>query len=66
LKGVGDVALGQWEEFTGYAYHIRRRLTQAEQQHVGQAVDIRGTPEQERRHGAVQRYLPEGLKDYKE
>jgi hypothetical protein len=45
LYGVGDSALGQWEEWTGSAYHIRRRLTPAEQELVGPAVDIRNTQE---------------------
>jgi hypothetical protein len=65
LRGVGDESLGQWEEWPGYAYHVRRRLTLAEQSAVGVAVDIRGTPEQERRWSAVKKFLPAGFKDRK-
>ncbi|BCL83145.1 hypothetical protein ccbrp13_56100 [Ktedonobacteria bacterium brp13] len=66
LAGVGDEALGQWEEWTGSAYHIRRRLSRKEQQAVGQPKDIRGTPEQQKRYEAVKRYLPDAAKDWKE
>lgn len=61
LAGVGEEALGQWEEWTGSAYHIKRRLTRKEQQSVGQPKDIRGTLEQQKRIEAVKRYLPAGL-----
>lgn len=69
LAGVGAALLGQWEEFTGYAFtgyafHLRRRLTEAEQTAVGDVVDIRGTPEQEKRWRAVRRYLPTGYKNF--
>lgn len=49
LAGVGDARLGQWEEFTGYALHLRRRLTQEEEAAVGPAIDLRGTDEWQRR-----------------
>lgn len=49
LEGVGDASLGQWEEYTGYAFHLRRRLSSSEQSKVGDAIDTRGTPEQEKR-----------------
>lgn len=58
LKGVGDAAVGEWEEWTGRAYHIRRRLTAREQLGVGEVVDIRGTDEAKRRHAAAQRRVP--------
>jgi len=45
LNGVGDPDLGQWEEWTGRAYHLRRRLSAKEQGRVGPVVDIRRTPE---------------------
>ena len=45
LKGVGDPDRGEWEEWTGVAYHIRRRLTEAEEATTGPAKDIRGTME---------------------
>jgi len=53
LDGLGDARLGEWHEWSGAAYHIRRRLTPAEQAHVGPAVDIRHTPEARRRAGAL-------------
>jgi hypothetical protein len=45
LRGVGDVSLGEWREWTGRAFHLRRRLSPREQRHVGPVVDIRRTPE---------------------
>ena len=66
LVGVGDASLGQWEEWPGYAFHVRRRLTALEQAMVGAAVDIRGTPEQDRRYMAVREFLPVGFKDMRD
>ena len=54
LKPVGAKTLGEWHEDNNGAYHIRRRLTVAEQRQVGEAVDLRGTDEAETR---LQRYL---------
>ncbi|HMH93884.1 MAG TPA: hypothetical protein VK586_22740 [Streptosporangiaceae bacterium] len=46
LAGVGDASLGEWREWTGKAFHIRRRLSEREQQRTGLVVaDIRRTPE---------------------
>jgi hypothetical protein len=45
LEGVGDARLGEWREWTGKAFHIRRRLSEAEQEPVGPVMDIRGTQE---------------------
>lgn len=45
LEGVGDASLGEWREWSGKAFHIRRRLSAAEQEPVGPVVDIRGTAE---------------------
>lgn len=45
LKGVGDVALGQWIEWTGKALHVRRRLSADESSLVGPVRDVRGTYE---------------------
>lgn len=53
LDGLGDPALGEWHEWSGAAYHIRRRLTEAEQAGIGPAVDVRGTPEAVRRVAAL-------------
>lgn len=58
LKKVGDATLGQWEEWSGTAYHVRRRLSPEEQQNVGNVLDVRGTDEAIRRHAAVKMYLP--------
>ena len=44
LSGVGDESQ-EWEEWTGYALHIRRRLTDEEAEPIGEVLDIRGTPE---------------------
>ena len=49
LEGIGDREK-EWREWTGQAYHIRRRLTVEEQRGVGPAVDLRGTED------ALQRY----------
>lgn len=45
LTGVGDASLGEWREWSGKAFHIRRRLSEREQQHVGPVMDIRGSDE---------------------
>ncbi len=66
LKGVGDSDAGQFEEFSGYAYHVKRRLSPEEQAQVGDAIDIRGTPEAEKRHMAIRQHLPVALRDWRE
>jgi hypothetical protein len=53
LEGVGDAGLGQWEEWTGAAYHVRRRLAPDEQLAVGPVVDVRHTDEARRRIGRL-------------
>ena len=63
LRGIGDETSGQWEEWSGVAYHIKRRLTTKEQRQVGSVVDIRDTPEAIKRHSAVRRYLPPEWQD---
>lgn len=45
LSGVGDARLGEWTEWTGRAYHVRRRLTPDEQVEIGEVIDVRGTTE---------------------
>ena len=60
LEGVGDPALGQWEEIGQKAFHLRRRLTHEEAKRVGGVLDIRGTGEAMRRFDAVKPYLPLG------
>lgn len=68
LRGVGDEALGQWEEHSGRAYHVRRRLSDSERKLAGDLlmVDIRGTPEYGVRRAAMQRYLPPQCADWQE
>jgi hypothetical protein len=58
LRGVGDASRGQWDEWTGYAFHIRRRLTAQEQLLVGEVIDYRGTPEFDRRLQLAFPHLP--------
>lgn len=62
LSGVGDAALGEWREWTGRAFHLRRRLSVQEQRDVGPVVDIRGTKEARRRAerlGPMLAYVPQ-------
>jgi hypothetical protein len=49
LQGVGDARLGEWTEWSGRAFHLRRRLSEREQRLVGPVVDVRRTPEAVRR-----------------
>jgi hypothetical protein len=60
LTGVGDSKLGEYEEFSGRAFHLRRRLSLVEQADVGHVIDVRGTPEAERRLRPVRHLLPAG------
>jgi hypothetical protein len=57
LDGLGDPAAGEWREWSGSAFHLRRRLTVAEQAAVGPVVDVRGTPEAAERVAALPRKL---------
>jgi hypothetical protein len=46
LAGVGDADLGQWEGRGHTAFHLRRRLSKAEQEQLGLSIrDVRGTEE---------------------
>ncbi len=56
--GVGAKELGEWHEVRPLAYHLRRRLSPAEQLRVGDAVDIRGSVEAAMRVEAVKLSLP--------
>lgn len=61
LAGVGDPERGEWREWTGRAFHVRRRLTAAEEARTGPVADIRGTGEARERAAAVGhmlRYAP--------
>lgn len=64
LSGVGDADQGEWEEWSGFAYHIKRRLSAEEQAQVGDACDIRGTAEAVTRHAAVKLYLPAHMRNH--
>lgn len=64
LFAVGDASLGEWEERGRNAYHVRRRLSPAEQLLVGPVVDIRGdAAEVERRLLPVRHLLPAGYSE---
>lgn len=63
LTGVGDRA-HEWHQWTGFAYHIRRRLTPQEQAQVGEVRDIRGTPEAQERYDRCAMLLPVAVRRY--
>jgi hypothetical protein len=67
LAGVGDASLGEWHEWSGKAFHVRRRLSEREQRRTGPAVDIRGSDEARMRAARVGHMLrfvpPEVLAD---
>jgi hypothetical protein len=67
LFGLGDASLGEWREWTGFAFHLRRRLNTAEAARVGPVRDIRGTTEARTRAAALGKLLrmapPEVLAD---
>lgn len=59
LRGVGlKGEKTEWHEWTGRAYHIRRRLTPFEQTLIGEAVDCRGTDEAAKRFEACRLVIP--------
>jgi len=58
LAGVGEASLGEWDEYGGFAFHVRRRLSVTEAASVGPVVDVRGTPDGRRRCAAMARYVP--------
>jgi hypothetical protein len=58
LKGVGAAMAGQWEEYSGYAFHLRRRLSEEEQLKTGQAIDLRCTGEALERFERIKDLLP--------
>jgi hypothetical protein len=58
LKGVGLEAV-QWEEDRPMAYHIRRRLTDAESVLVGGVCDLRGSAEGWKRFERIKPLVPE-------
>ncbi len=68
LKGVGDESLGQWEEDSPKAFHVRRRLSDDERKEAGMldVCDIRKTVEYGVRRAAMQKYLPPQYADWQE
>ena len=60
LHGVGDAAAGEWIDPRPQAVHLRRRLSIEEAANVGPVVDIRGTPEAQRRLHGLRHLLPLG------
>jgi hypothetical protein len=66
LAGVGDASRGEWHEWSGKAYHIRRRLNAAEDLLVGPVVDVRGTVEATMRLMPVHRLLPANWPEYRQ
>lgn len=63
LASVGDRSLGEWREWSGSAFHLRRRLTVAEQERVGPVKDIRRSPEATRRASELGKWLAYALAD---
>lgn len=61
LFGVGDASLGEWEEWTGRAYHVRRRLNEGESRAIGPVIDVRGGAEGARRVACMKPYMPAGV-----
>ena len=61
LAGVGDATLGEWEEWHGYAFHLRRRLNAREMTSVGPVVDVRGTLDGRRRCARARRWVPAAI-----
>lgn len=60
LDGRGDPRLGEWEEPSHIAFHLKRRLAASEQMSVGDVTDIRGTSEGYERFLKMQKFLPVG------
>ena len=58
LADVGAAERGEWEEWTGKAFHVRRRLTEAEDDKVGESRDIRGSGEARMRVESLLRAAP--------
>jgi len=48
----------EWEEYTGFAFHLRRLLTDTERKQVPGVEDLRGTSQGMRRLDAIKAELP--------
>ena len=57
LVGVGDKS-HEFSQYTGYGFHLRRRLTLVEQTSIGDAVDCRGSAEGVERLCRIAHMLP--------
>lgn len=64
LDGVGDASLGQWEQVSPRALHIRRRVSDAEWAGRPWGHDLRGTDEAKQRLAAVAHLLPPDWDEY--
>lgn len=63
LVGVGDAALGEWQEVGAVAVHLKRRLKASEIRYarIEAVVDVRGTEEFTRRVQRIRPFLPAAL-----
>ncbi len=57
LAGVGSM-LQEWHEWSGYAYHVRRLLTEEEKLPIGCVLDLRYSKEGHERLKAIIPQLP--------
>ena len=55
--GVGD-KVHEWHDWTGKAYHVRRRLRPDEEVTIGCAIDLRRTEEAAQRFLSIRHLLP--------
>lgn len=53
LAGVGDAARGEWTEQGPRVFHLRRRVSEAEEQITGPLRDLRGTAEAAERYARL-------------
>jgi hypothetical protein len=58
LSDYGDSNLGEWIEDRPTAFHLRRRLSSAEEETTGCAMDLRGTAEAQKRFERIKWLLP--------
>jgi len=58
LEGVGNARLGEWREFTGKAFHIRRRLRPTEEMLIGPVIDLRSSQEGVERFERMKPFIP--------
>lgn len=66
LEGFGDAGRGQWEDSRERAFHLRRRLSEKEQKHIGGMADLRGTQEAQQRLEIAKRWLPTQMLSFAE